>query len=139
MEANLSASNLPGSAYGSTCVKRWSSGSRSSGTKNVKVPQVFIGCAVMANLHAHAWARKRVSCSTDNVEHKSWFFPRLLGDFSYGRGFLPHLGDEHERPTGYWVEVKTRTFTFSARLLREPQDLSPLPHVDNYLFWTFPK
>src|SRR5512133_1238010 len=29
-------------------------------------------------------------------------------------------GDEHERPMWYGVEVKTRTFTFSARLLREP-------------------
>src|SRR5215510_4773028 len=63
--------------------------------------------------------------STDSGENKHWFFPRLLGDFSYGRSFLPHLGNEHERPTWYWVEVKTRTFTFSARLLREPLLLPP--------------
>src|SRR5262245_41863702 len=83
-------------------------GARSGGTKNVKVPQVLLGWAAMAHLHAHAWGRQRASCSTESVEHKSWFFPRSLGDSSYGRGFLPHLGAEHEKPTWYGVEVKTR-------------------------------
>src|SRR6266545_3350773 len=50
------------------------------------------------------------------------FFSTFRVEFLLLTGFLPPHYAQRERYTRCRVEVKTHTFTFSARLLREPQD-----------------